>query len=224
MNNLVLNNVSKIYKSADKIITVFDKLNLTLENDTFLAVKGVSGIGKSTLLNLIGLLDEPTSGDINLGETSYSSLKIDEKSDFRNSKLGFVFQFHHLLSEFTVLENVVIPFTIRGKSFEEGEEKAKDILSMVGLSDRVTHYPSQLSGGEQQRTAIARALVNSPKLLLMDEPTGNLDPETGNNVLDYIQDLRKKKSFSCIIVTHNVKIANRCDRIFSMGEDGVNDA
>jgi len=221
MSRLVIENVSKVYKSVNRDIVVFDKLNLTLEENTFLSIKGVSGIGKSTLLNLIGLLDEPTSGSISLGNISYKSLSLDDKSSFRNSKFGFVFQFHHLLSEFTVLENVVIPYIIGGKPFLEGEKKAKEVLSMVGLADRMTHYPSELSGGEQQRTAIARALINSPDILLMDEPTGNLDPETGGIVMDYIEDLRKKKSFSCVIVTHNMKIANRCDRIFSMSEDGV---
>jgi len=221
MSNLILENISKVYNTAGKTVTVFENLNLILEDNTFLAVKGVSGIGKSTLLNLIGLLDEPTSGIIKLGDVYYNKLSADEKSDFRNEKLGFVFQFHHLLSEFTVLENVVIPFTIGGKSFKEGEEKAMEILEMVGLAHRLTHYPSQLSGGEQQRTAIARALINSPEILLMDEPTGNLDPFTGDSVMDYIDNLRKKKSFSCVIVTHNMKIAKRCDKIFSMGEDGV---
>jgi lipoprotein-releasing system ATP-binding protein len=221
MSDLVLENVSKIYESAGKTVTVFENLNLTLKDNSFLAVKGVSGIGKSTLLNLIGLLDTPTGGTIKLGNVYYDKLTLDEKSDFRNSKLGFVFQFHHLLSEFTVLENVVIPFTIGGKSFKEGNDLAREILEMVGLSERLDHYPSQLSGGEQQRTAIARALINSPEILLMDEPTGNLDPFTGDVVMDYIDNLRKNKSFSCVIVTHNMKIAKRCDKIFSMGEDGV---
>jgi len=213
---LKVDSVSKHYKTGNKIVRVFENISFELEKGEFLAITGVSGVGKSTLLNLIGLLDTPDSGDIELNGIKYSSLSEDKKSDFRNSHLGFVFQFHHLLPEFNVVENIMMPHLIATGDMKEGEQKAITLAEKVGLKDRTEHFPSMLSGGEQQRVAVARAIVNNPDLLLMDEPTGNLDPKTGAMVMDYIFRLREIYDLSCIIVTHNIEIAGRCDKIFSM--------
>ncbi len=221
---LTLTRVTKSFPVRGNRLTVFSDLSLELEAGEFLAVTGVSGIGKSTLLHLVGLLDTPSSGEIRLRDTRYASLSPEEASLFRNREIGFVFQFHHLLPEFSVLENVAMPFLIGGGDRREAMEKAKDILNIMGLSGRLEHFPSMLSGGEQQRTAIARALINEPDLLLMDEPTGNLDPHTGNAVMDHLGHLRETRKYSCIIATHNMKIAARCDRIFPMSGNGEDHA
>ncbi len=208
--------VSKTYKNGNKVVRVLKNISFSLEEGEFVAITGVSGIGKSTLLNLIGLLDTPDSGDIVLKNMPYSTLSEDEKSEFRNTHLGFVFQFHHLLPEFNIVENIAMPFLISGNNIDDAYKKAKNLAIAVGLNERLTHFPSMLSGGEQQRVAVARAIVNNPDLLLMDEPTGNLDPKTGQRVMDYIFRLREMYNLSCIIVTHNIEIASRCDKIFSM--------
>lgn len=213
---LKVDSVSKHYKTGNKIVRVFENISFELEKGEFLAITGVSGVGKSTLLNLIGLLDTPDSGDIELNGVKYSSLSEDKKSDFRNAHLGFVFQFHHLLPEFNVVENIMMPHLIATGDMKEGERKALELAEKVGLKDRTEHFPSMLSGGEQQRVAVARAIVNNPDLLLMDEPTGNLDPKTGAMVMEHIFRLREIYNLSCIIVTHNIEIAGRCDKIFSM--------
>ena len=221
MNRLLdVAGISRRYPMQNGVVTVFEDLSLTLEDGEFLAVTGVSGVGKSTLLNLIGLLDSPDNGEISLRGNTYSSLDPQQISEFRNREIGFVFQFHHLLPEFTVLENVAIPYAIGGGTLDEGMQHARELLNAVGLGERLDHFPAMLSGGEQQRTAIARSLINSPSLLLMDEPTGNLDPETGDRVMDVLEALRNKRSFGCILVTHNMKIAGRCDRIFPIRRNG----
>jgi len=201
-------------------LTVFQNLSLTLGHGEFMAVTGSSGIGKSTLLNLLGLLDRPDEGDIRLEGHSYRGLDLTAASRFRNEKIGFVFQYHHLLPEFTLLENVMMPLRIAGKSGPVHTKRAMALLEAVGLEDRTDHFPAMLSGGEQQRAAIARALINEPVLLLMDEPTGNLDPETGDRVMEHLETLRKQRNFGCIMVTHNMKLAARCDRIFPMSRKG----
>ena len=201
-------------------LTVLERLSFTLERGEFLAVTGVSGVGKSTLLNLLGLLDRPDEGDIRLDGVSYRTLDHEAASRFRNQRIGFVFQYHHLLPEFTLLENVMMPLRIDGKPLPDGVRRARHILEIVRLHDRLDHFPSMLSGGEQQRAAIARALINDPDLLLMDEPTGNLDPETGDRVMNHLENLKKQRNFGCIMVTHNMHLASRCDRIFPMSRKG----
>ncbi len=213
---LKVTSVSKTYKTGQKVLRVFENISFELGKGRFLAITGVSGIGKSTLLNIVGLLDRPDSGEIELNGVKYSSLSENEKSVFRNKHLGFVFQFHHLLPEFTVLENIAMPFFIGGGGFDEGIERARKLAKAVGLKEREDYFPSMLSGGEQQRVAVARAIMNNPDLLLMDEPTGNLDPKTGNMVMEYVFMLREEFNLSCIIVTHNIEIGKRCDKIFSM--------
>ncbi len=208
--------LSKTYKNGGKTVKVFENISFSLEKGEFLAITGVSGVGKSTLLNLIGLLDSPDSGEIELNGIKYSSLTEDKKSEFRNKHLGFVFQFHNLLPEFTVEENIMMPALIGGADFNEAKKRAEELIKRVGLEERHDYYPSTLSGGEQQRVAVLRALMNTPDLLLMDEPTGNLDPATGKKVMEYILELRKAYNLSGIIVTHNMEIAERCDKIFSM--------
>ncbi len=220
---LQVSGLTRRYASTRGPITVFEDLSFELMNGEFLAVTGVSGVGKSTLLNLIGLLDKPDSGNIVLQDTPYSSLDPDSVSRFRNRSIGFVFQFHHLLPEFTVLENVAIPHIIETGDMDAAVERAEVLLDAVGLSERLEHFPSMLSGGEQQRTAIARALINRPVLLLMDEPTGNLDPASGDRVMEVLEGLRKQRQFGCIVVTHNMKIAHRCDRILPMRRNGERD-
>ena len=221
MNNLLqVQSISRRYPMQNGLVTVFEELSLALGNGEFLAVTGVSGVGKSTLLNLVGLLDKPDAGEIKLHDVAYSTLTAADASHFRNQEIGFVFQFHHLLPEFTVLENVAIPYAIGTGNLNEGMDHARELLSAVGLGERLEHFPAMLSGGEQQRTAIARSLINSPSLLLMDEPTGNLDPGTGDRVMDVLETLRNKRSFGCILVTHNMKIAARCDRIFPIRRNG----
>lgn len=177
---------------------------------------GVSGVGKTTLLNLLGLLDKPTEGRIYLGGEDIFVKTDRQKAEIRNRKIGFVFQFYHLLPEFTALENVSFPLLIRGVEKKKAQRKAEAILKELSLEDKAPLRPSQLSGGEQQRVAIARALVNEPKLLLADEPTGNLDWKTGQTILQIIGNLHASKGLSSIIVTHNEKVAQFCHRVYLM--------
>ena len=183
---------------------------------------GVSGVGKTTLLNLLGLLDAPTEGRILLDGEDISLKGEVEKAGIRNHKISFVFQFYHLLPEFTALENVSIPLLIRGFKRREAQQAARDMLDEVSLRDKALMRPGLLSGGEQQRVAIARALVSSPKLLLADEPTGNLDWRTGEKILELIQDLHEKRGLSSVVVTHNDKVAEFCDRTYLMENGRLN--
>jgi len=208
--------ISKEYPLPKGILRVFEGLNFELERGDFVAIMGVSGVGKTTLLNLLGALDKPTRGKIFLdGEDILSK---DEKAlaEIRNRKIGFVFQFYHLLPEFTALENVSFPLMIGGVERKEAEKKALEVLSEVSLEEKAHIRPAKLSGGEQQRVAIARALVNEPRLLLADEPTGNLDWKTGQMILDLIQELHKKRDLSSVVVTHNEKVARFCHKVYLM--------
>ncbi|MDD5766781.1 MAG: ABC transporter ATP-binding protein, partial [Candidatus Marinimicrobia bacterium] len=208
--------ISKSFHNDGHEVCVLKDLSFTVEAGEVVAVMGPSGIGKSTLLNLIGTLDKPDSGEILFQGNSPFQLPDPEIARFRNSTIGFVFQFHHLLPEFTALENVMIPNMVYHNDPNKSEEIAREILNRVGLQDRIQHRPSALSGGERQRVAIARALINNPKVVLADEPSGNLDAENSAILIDLIIDLNKKYGTTFIIATHNAEIAERSHRIIHL--------
>lgn len=214
-------NLNKEYQvSKTETLKVLKNINVEIYEGEVATIVGPSGAGKSTLLHIIGTLDKPTSGEVTFDGESVFSLGSNELARFRNTRLGFVFQFHHLLPEFSALENVCIAAMISGQSMKSVEPKAKELLTEVGLGSRLDHKPSELSGGEAQRVAIARALINSPKVILADEPTGNLDTKNSDEVLNLIFDLRKKYNRTFIIVTHNEKFAEMTDRTIKM-TDGM---
>ena len=208
--------LSKTYRNAEVPVDVFSGLDLTVEKGEMLAIVGPSGIGKSTLLHLLGGLDRPDSGSIRVGDRDVTSMSADDMAKFRNRNVGFVFQFHHLLPEFTAVENVAMPGWIGKIPTGEAIDRATSLLSELGLAARGRHFPSQLSGGEQQRVAIARALLTDPLLFLADEPTGNLDLETSERVFDLMRECHVKRGLTSVIVTHNPDLAARCDRTFEM--------
>ena len=208
--------LAKTYRNAEVPVVVFSDLDLEVEKGEMLAIVGPSGIGKSTLLHLLGGLDRPDRGTIRVDEKNLNSLTTDELARFRNRNVGFVFQFHHLLPEFTALENVAMPGWIGRADREETLYRASELLAELGLAERSRHFPNQLSGGEQQRVAIARALLADPVLFLADEPTGNLDLETSEKVFDLMRECHNKRGLTSIIVTHNPELAARCDRVFEM--------
>ncbi len=217
MNNLIQAiNLGKEYPLPKGSFRVFEGIDFALESGDLAAIMGVSGVGKTTLLNLLGALDRPTTGSVLLeGEDIFSKTEK-ELAEIRNRKIGFVFQFYHLLPEFTTLENVSFPLLIGGMEKKEAFQKALLVLEEVSLGEKAQLRPAQLSGGEQQRVAVARALVNEPKLLLADEPTGNLDWKTGEMILQLVLDLHRRRGLSSIIVTHNEKIAQYCRKLYLM--------
>jgi lipoprotein-releasing system ATP-binding protein len=202
----------KSYQSGDQVLEVLKDLSLEVEKGTLVAITGESGSGKSTLLHLIGGMEKPSVGEIVFGSTDIVELQGEKLAEFRNSMVGFVFQFHHLLPEFTALENVMFPLLIRGLSSGEAAERAAGLLDEVGLSERSHHQPGELSGGEQQRVAIARALVGNPGLLLGDEPTGNLDGKTSDSIHRLLLQIHEEYGLTSIIVTHNPRLADLCDQ------------
>jgi len=204
--------VTKVYGNGAKQVEVLKGIDLTFERAETAAIVGASGVGKTTLLHILGTLDRPTSGKVRYEEQDVLVLNERELARFRNREIGFVFQFHHLLPEFTALENTMMPCLIQGIPTREALQRAETMLTLVGLKTRLTHKPGELSGGEQQRVAVARALVLEPKVLLADEPTGNLDTKTGESVLDLLQQLNRVKRVTLIVVTHNLKLANRLSR------------
>ena len=210
--------LGKDYPLPQGMLCVFEQLSFTLNQGELVAIMGSSGVGKTTLLNLLGLLDRPTRGKVLIEGQDASSLTEEERAYIRNRKIGFIFQFYHLLPEFTTLENVMFPLIIKGEKLTEAKAKAKDILEKVSLADKLSQRPAQLSGGEQQRVAIARALVNEPLLLLADEPTGNLDWKTGQRILALINDLHRERGLSSIIVTHDEKVAQFCEKVYLLYE------
>ena len=213
---LVAENLGKTYPLPKGELRVFEGLGFELERGELAAIMGASGVGKTTFLNLLGALDRPSEGRVLLdGEDLFAGTDR-EVASVRNRKIGFVFQVFHLLPEFTSLENVSFPLMIRGVPKKEAFLKARDILEEVSLEDKAHSRPSQLSGGEQQRVAIARALVSEPRLLLADEPTGNLDSKTGEKVLRLVLDLHERRGLSSILVTHNEKIARYCHKVYMM--------
>jgi lipoprotein-releasing system ATP-binding protein len=214
--------LGKTYRNAEVPVIVFSDLDLEVEKGEMLAIVGPSGIGKSTLLHLLGGLDRPDRGTIRVDEKDLSQLTTDELARFRNRNVGFVFQFHHLLPEFTALENVAMPGWIGRADREETLYRASELLAELGLAERSRHFPNQLSGGEQQRVAIARALLADPVLFLADEPTGNLDLETSEKVFDLMRQCHNKRGLTSVIVTHNPDLAARCDRVFEMKQQRHN--
>jgi lipoprotein-releasing system ATP-binding protein len=208
--------LSKTYRNAEVPVEVFAGLSIEVGRGEMLAIVGPSGIGKSTLLHLLGGLDRPDSGAIHVDEREVTAMTNDELARFRNRNVGFVFQFHHLLPEFTAEENVAMPGWIGRFPREQALRKATELLAELGLEARTRHFPNQLSGGEQQRVAIARALLTEPLLFLADEPTGNLDLETSERVFDLMRDCHRKRGLTSVIVTHNPELAARCDRVFEM--------
>ncbi len=212
MSKIILNNVKKHYIWGEERIDVLKGISLSLEEKTFTCIIGESGSGKTTLLNLMGGLDSPDSGSIIFNGQEISSFKDHEISLLRNRNMGFIFQFYNLLQDFTVLENVMLPYYIYSHQQKEALEKAKEVLCQLGLEHRISYYPSRLSGGEQQRVAIARALINKPDILFADEPTGSLDKENREKVMEMLLTLKKEYLFTLIMVTHDPQIAKLADK------------
>lgn len=202
----------KFFGNGAKRVEVLKGIDLTFLQSEKTAIVGASGVGKTTLLHILGTLDRPTSGKVLYQGKDVFTMNERELALFRNREIGFVFQFHHLLPEFNALENTMMPCLIQGIPRKEAASRAESILTLVGLKDRLSHKPGELSGGEQQRVAVARALVLEPKVLLADEPTGNLDTRTGESVFDLLQSLNQIKGVMLIVVTHNLKLADRLPR------------
>ena len=208
--------IEKHYKSGPGLLKVLKGIDLRIQSGEILVIMGPSGVGKSTLLHILGTLDKPTIGKIIIDKQETSTLKEMEISQFRNKNIGFVFQFHYLLPEFTALENVLIPSMIKSKDWKNHSSRAEELLAEVGLSQRIHHRPSQLSGGELQRVAVARALINQPKLVLADEPTGNLDSQNSHALFELILTLNQKYNQTFVIVTHNEMFASQSHRIIHL--------
>jgi lipoprotein-releasing system ATP-binding protein len=213
-------NITKIYGSGATALTVLNGVSLSVESGEMTGVIGASGSGKTTLLQILGTLDLPSGGELFYQGQPLLAKPPKEQAQFRNAKIGFIFQFHHLLPDFTALENVIIPGLIAGKSKKEMTGQAMELLEQVELSHRFNHKVLELSGGEQQRAALARALVMQPELLFADEPTGNLDSRAGNLVFDLLHTLCRERKLSTIMVTHNTSLAERMDHCFTL-RDGV---
>jgi lipoprotein-releasing system ATP-binding protein len=211
-----VNGLEKTYRTARGALTLFRDLSLQVEAGELVAIVGQSGAGKSTLLHILGALDAPSAGTVYCASTNVATLSPRQASAFRNREIGYVWQFHYLLPEFTAEENVAMPLLARGQSKSEALANASKWLSEVGLDDRRDHRPGELSGGEQQRVALARALVNQPRLLLADEPTGDLDEGTARQVFDLLQRIHATHGLTSILVTHNMEMAARCSRVLRL--------
>ncbi|MCB1582077.1 MAG: lipoprotein-releasing ABC transporter ATP-binding protein LolD [Marinicella sp.] len=219
MNNQAViscSNLTKYFVDGDRKIQIFEDLNFNVEAGETIAIMGASGSGKSTLLHLLGGLDTPNAGEISIQGKAISKLNPKQRGLLRNQHLGFVYQFHHLLPEFSALENVMMPLLIGKTSKKIAKQKATEILNAVGLSERLTHRPAQLSGGERQRAAIARAMVTSPACILADEPTGNLDETTAAAVMELFVDLKKQFNTALVLVTHDQKVAKLMQKQYTL--------
>jgi lipoprotein-releasing system ATP-binding protein len=215
---IVASRIVKGYRTAAGYVPVLDQLDLEVQEGEMLAITGASGVGKSTLLHVLGTLDRPESGQVTVGGADVFQLSEARLREFRNRTLGFVFQFHHLLPEFTALENVMMPALIARQPAGEAQARAADLLVQLGLSGREHHRPGALSGGEQQRVAVGRALTLFPRALLADEPTGNLDQETGERLHELLRQLNRERGLTIVVVTHNERLAARCDRTLRLQE------
>ncbi|MFO8143217.1 MAG: ABC transporter ATP-binding protein [Dehalococcoidales bacterium] len=221
MITIALEEVNKIYPGVTENQVLFD-INLSFESNSCIAIVGESGSGKSTLMNIMGILDTPTSGEIIIDDMPVSSMNKKQLAGLRNSAIGFVFQFHYLLPEFTVKENVLMPHLIReSRASKQAEERARSLLDMVGILRLENKMPQQISGGEQQRTAIARALMNNPRIILADEPTGNLDSVTTQKVCGIFRDIKERFHTTFIVVTHDRSVASHTDRIVEVKDGRV---
>jgi lipoprotein-releasing system ATP-binding protein len=216
--------LSKTYAGEGAPVTVFTDLSFELEERSFAAIMGPSGVGKSTLLHLLGGIDAPDSGRVEIFGQALEDLAPRERARLRNDRIGFVFQFHHLLPEFTAEENVAFPHRIAGLPAADARRLAAELLDRVGLRDRRGHRPGALSGGEQQRVAIARAIARGPSLLLADEPTGNLDADSAASVFGLLEELHRERGMTTVLVTHNPELASRCDTISLMSREGIGPA
>tara|TARA_R110002126_G_scaffold20855_4_gene76315 strand:+ start:329 stop:1033 length:705 start_codon:yes stop_codon:yes gene_type:complete len=217
MNHILkIDQLTRQFKSGDKLLTVVDRVTFQIEEGISCAIVGPSGSGKTTLLGLAAGLDQPTSGEVELNGINLNPLTEDERAEVRNKHVGFVFQTFQLVPTLTALENVMVPLELRGEASRDVREKALELLNEVGLGERSHHYPTQLSGGEQQRVAVARAFINEPKILFADEPTGNLDTETGEHIENLIFDLNTKEGTTLVLVTHDLGLAEKCDRIIKL--------
>lgn len=221
MNNttLTLKNINKTFRQGNEILEVLKDVNLEIRPKEVVALIGPSGSGKSTLLQIAGLLENPTEGEVYIDGENCTGNSDNVRTALRRDYLGFVYQYHNLLPDFDAAENVIIPQLISGVKYKEARDKAMWLLQRLGLNEREHHRPAELSGGEQQRVAIARALANTPKLLLADEPTGNLDPNTSDNVFLTLLEVVKETGLSALIATHNIDLANKMDRVVSL-KDG----
>lgn len=211
-NVIAANNISKVFTDGENKITVLKNITLNVAAGEMLAIVGASGSGKSTLLHILGGLDKPSEGEILINNTAIQRLNASKLGQLRNQALGFVYQFHHLLPEFTALENVAMPLLIAGEASSIATDKAAEILTKVGLVERLTHRPAKLSGGERQRAAIARALITQPACVLADEPTGNLDSKTAQAVFELLLELNQSLQASFVIVTHDLQLSQRMQR------------
>ncbi len=222
---MVLDAIHKSFgRHAESRVSVLSGVTLRIATGEIVGLIAPSGAGKSTLLHIAGLLESPDSGEIEIGGTKVGGLSDRRRTRMRRTEIGFVYQFHHLLPEFTALENVMLPQLANGQSSSSAERRAHDLLARVGLADRAKHRPAELSGGEQQRVALCRALANQPQFLLADEPTGNLDPNTAAQVFDTLMELVRSTGLSALIATHNLDLAGRMDRILRLSGGKVGEA
>jgi lipoprotein-releasing system ATP-binding protein len=213
--------LSKAFRSGDAKLVLFENLSFTVDKGTMLAIVGQSGAGKSTLLHILAALDRPSAGAVYCANSQVTSLSEDDAAEFRNRKIGYVWQFHYLLPEFTALENVAMPLLTRGQPKAEAETEASRWLREVGLEARADHRSGELSGGEQQRLALARALITQPQVLLADEPTGDLDSRTGEMIFELVAELHRKHQLTSLIATHNLAFARRCHRVLRLDQGKI---